>query len=83
MDKLNLIIWVKGNLMFSGDIVSETEKAFKAKITSYVAYPGVNDNIGRELGFLWIPKSACILDERGVYNVKKWFVNAPKRFLKK
>jgi len=80
------VVWFDTCFMYIGSIVSQTEKAYKLNVKSYVCYPGVRDSEGSNKGFLWIPKSACEQKKEaleGSLDVKKWFDRLPKKFLRK
>lgn len=70
------IVLNKGLNMHILTVIDETEKAFKCKIKTY---NGTKDRSGFDRkGFIWVPKSVCIEQDRFDKNVieyiaKRWY----------
>lgn len=72
----DVFFFYRGVFMYESEVVRTTDNAVNVKIRSFVAYPGVNDTVGRYLGFSWLPKRALFATKKelpiNVFNLSGW-----------
>lgn len=62
------------NTMTECTVVEEREKAIKISAKTFISSPGVNDTVGDDRGFAWVPKKAIqMTDTEGVVRWAGWF----------